>query len=329
MRRARAGFPLAHVPAHCAGPPGQTGCCVHALSAPYTTLTSLPNTQFASLTTRPSPLRPSAPLPRPSPPARTLFIGVESTPNPDALKFLPQDTVVLPESFGQGMHFSDAASAAGSKLVRRLLKTPSVTGVFLGRDFISVNKTEGVQWAQLRPILLNAMMDEFAEAAARGGSIIEAGGDASSAPVSADTAPSPDDTEVVSLIKELLETRIRPAVQEDGGDIFFRGFDADTGLVSLQMAGSCVGCPSSTATLHSGVENMLKHYVPEVTGITQVKSEVRVFGVREKGRQNYLSCLPGRCISPPPPTPFSPQLATQGEAEVASLEAKLAAAGAT
>ena len=160
-------------------------------------------------------------------------------------------------------HYKDLASAKGSKLVRKLLKIEPVTGVFLGRDFVSVNKEEDAEWMVLRPLVLNAIMDAYAE----GGPIV------SEVAEKSDTAINDDDDEVVALIKELLESRIRPAVQEDGGDIFFMGFDADTGIVQLQMAGSCVGCPSSTQTLKHGVENMLMHYIPEVEGIEQVEDD--------------------------------------------------------
>ena len=124
----------------------------------------------------------------------------------------------------------------------------------------------------LRPIVLNALMDALAESAERGTGLVEASSSSPShAANGAGTAVSDDDDEVVTMIKELIETRIRPAVQEDGGDIFYAGFDAASGIVRLKMAGSCVGCPSSSATLKNGVENMLMHYVPEVKGIEQVK----------------------------------------------------------
>lgn len=194
---------------------------------------------------------------------RSLFVRMDSTPNPDSMKFVPEGETVLPEEFGTGIHFSTIKDAKGSKLVRRLLKIDPVTDVFLGRDFISVNKQEEVDWQVLRPLVLNAIMDEMAS----GEPVITEAVSAS------DTAITEDDSEVVALIKELLETRIRPAVQEDGGDIMFKGFDEDTGIVKLQMAGSCVGCPSSTLTLKQGVENMLMHYITEVEGIEQVFDE--------------------------------------------------------
>lgn len=143
-----------------------------------------------------------------------------------------------------------------------LLRMPGVTGVFLGRDFITVNKIEEAGWDHLKPVILSRMMDELSSGQpvlAGEFHLDRASGD-----------EDDEDDEVVVMIKELIETRIRPAVQEDGGDIFFVSFDHETGIVELKMAGSCVGCPSSTATLRGGVENMLKHYVPEVEGILQV-----------------------------------------------------------
>lgn len=203
------------------------------------------------------------------------------------MKFSPEDKIVLPESFGTGMHFKTMEDAAGCKLAKRLLKYKEITSVFLGRDFISVNKKEEVTWAALRPIVLDAMMDAYSEAEARGGDLVEAvAGSSSSSGAGAggsnsDTAITEEDDEVVAMIKELLETRIRPAVQEDGGDIFYVGFDPESGIVKVKMAGSCVGCPSSTATLRNGVENMLTHYIPEVKGIEQVKDEAEEAGEKE------------------------------------------------
>jgi hypothetical protein len=147
--------------------------------------------------------------------ARGLFVAMESTPNPDSLKFLPEDRVVLPEALGSGLHFSSAAEARGSKLVRALLKHSEITGVFLGRDFLSVNKRESAAWQPLKVIVVDAIMDAYAEQEAKGTPIVE------TPAASEDTAALPEDSEVVAMIKELIETRIRPAVQEDGGDIFF------------------------------------------------------------------------------------------------------------
>ena len=123
-----------------------------------------------------------------------------------------------------------------------------------------------MNWTPLKPIILDIIMDTFNELETKGTPIIT-----ETEPKPTDTQINPEDDEIVAMIKELLETRIRPAVQEDGGDIFYEGFDHDTGIVKLRMAGSCVGCPSSTATLRGGVENMLMHYIPEVRGIEQVE----------------------------------------------------------
>lgn len=217
--------------------------------------------------------------------SRSLFIKVETTPNPDSMKFVPDgNRVVLPEKFGTGVHFSDAAAASGCKFAKRLLKYSEITSVFLGRDFVSVNKKEDASWAPLRPLVLDALMDAFAEAdekAGKDGGKGEGGFIIEEMKPSQDTVITEEDDEVVAMIKELLETRIRPAVQEDGGDIFYQGFDPETGIVKLKMAGSCVGCPSSTATLRNGVENMLTHYIPEVKGIEQIKGEEETKGEQE------------------------------------------------
>jgi len=210
--------------------------------------------------------------------SRSLFVKIESTPNPDSLKFIPENRDVLTESQGSGRQFDTVSSAKGSKLVRRLLKIAQVTSVFLGREFISVNKLEETSWAPLKPIILDAIMDAYNELDSNKVPILD---DVSDAAINSDTLISPDDSEVVAMIKELLETRIRPAVQEDGGDIFFEGFDEDTGVVKVRMAGSCVGCPSSTATLRNGVENMLMHYIPEVKSIEQVKGQLESEGEKE------------------------------------------------
>jgi len=158
---------------------------------------------------------PPSSLARAGAPARSLFVKIDTTPNPDSLKFVPDGRQVLPEKFGTGVHFEDEAGARGSKLARRLLKHREVTGVFLGRDFVSVNKREDASWAPLKPIILDAIMDAFAELDSTGTALVEEVARAE------DTAVQPEDDEVVAMIKELLETRIRPAVQEDGGDIIF------------------------------------------------------------------------------------------------------------
>ena len=201
-------------------------------------------------------------------PRRSLFINTESTPNPQSLKFLP-GREVLPESFGTGMQFqaSDSkADLARSPLVKALFGgVKGVKSVFLGRDFLTVTKDSEENWLRLKPMIFAQLLDFFAE----GTPVVQealAGG----AGVVSDTQILDTDSEVVAAIKELIESRVRPSVQEDGGDIFFVHFNEKTGIVQVRLAGSCVGCPSSSITLRNGVENMLMHYIPEVKGIEEV-----------------------------------------------------------
>lgn len=183
-----------------------------------------------------------------------MFIQTEPTPNPATLKFLPGRAVME-----QGTaNFPDAASAARSPLAQRLFTVPGVTGVFLGTDFVTVSKDDGSEWFELKPAVLGIIMEHFTA----GQPVMLAGADEPAA------AGVEEDDEVVSQIKELLETRVRPAVAQDGGDIIFHDF-AD-GIVYLHMQGSCSGCPSSTATLKAGIENMLRHYIPEVVEVRAV-----------------------------------------------------------
>jgi len=171
---------------------------------------------------------------------------------------------------GGPVEFASARAAAGaSPLARRLFAVDGVSGVFFGSDFITVTKSESASWATLKPDLFAAISDHYASGEP---TLLPAAEAAAAAAGSADTAPHPDDDEVVAMIKELLETRIRPAVREDGGDIVFRSWDAGTGTVTLKMAGACSGCPSSAVTLKSGIENMLMHYVPEVKEVVEVSS---------------------------------------------------------
>ena len=195
--------------------------------------------------------------------ARSVFIQVEKTPNPFSLKFLPSQPVKLGAETSSGFHFTKGdAESNKSPLARKLFTVDHLTGVFIPQDFVTVSKNDEGAWSTIKPHVFSHLMDFFAE-----------GVDA----VSADDESTPRDTEildtdseVVAMIKELIEVRIRPAVQEDGGDIFYRGFDEATGLVQVELAGSCVGCPSSSVTLTNGVENMLMHYVEEVRGIENV-----------------------------------------------------------
>ena len=185
-----------------------------------------------------------------------MFIETEGTPNPATLKFLPGRDV-LGEATAD---FPAAEAAARSPLAAALFELPGVARVFLGADFITVTKTDAVAWQALKPLVLGAIMEHFLS----GRPTLE--GDAAS--VDEDVAA--EDAEVVAQIKELLETRVRPAVAGDGGDIVFRGYR--DGIVRLHMQGACSGCPSSTATLKHGIENMLRHYVPEVVAVEQVAS---------------------------------------------------------
>ena len=185
-----------------------------------------------------------------------MFIQTEATPNPATLKFLPGREVM---GDGRVADFADADTAAASPLARRLFEVDGVTGVFFGSDFITVTKADG-EWQHLKPALLGAIMEHFTS----GAPVIHEGN--GGADVHA--AHEGDDVEIVDQIKELLDTRVRPAVAQDGGDITFQGYD--NGVVYLNMQGACSGCPSSTITLKRGVENMLRHYVPEVTEVRQV-----------------------------------------------------------
>jgi Fe-S cluster biogenesis protein NfuA len=185
-----------------------------------------------------------------------MFIQTEATPNPASLKFLPSRAVM-----GEGTaNFTDAEAAQRSPLAERLFRVQGVTGVFLGSDFVTVTKADDTDWDVLKPALLGIIMEHFTA----GRPVILAD---APAPVSKGDADAEDD-EIVVQIKELLDTRVRPAVAQDGGDITFEGFE--DGIVYLHMQGSCSGCPSSTMTLKSGIENLLKHYVPEVVEVRSV-----------------------------------------------------------
>lgn len=186
-----------------------------------------------------------------------MFIQTQPTPNPHSLMFMPGQKVL--ESGTK--EFQNARAGMASPLAKRLFAVDGVTAVFFGSEFITVTKQEDASWATLKPLLFSAIMDHYASGAAI---VTDEATQAAS-----DTAIHEDDDEVVAMIKELLETRIRPAVQEDGGDITYRAFDADTGVVTVKMMGACSGCPSSTITLKSGIENMLMHYIPEVKGVVE------------------------------------------------------------
>lgn len=186
-----------------------------------------------------------------------MFIQTEATPNPATLKFIPGRVVVD----GTPVEFSSREAAGRSPLAEKLFDVPGVTGVFYGSDFITVTKASG-EWQQLKPAILGAIMEHYM----------------SGAPLLADGTGQSDvdlddkgeffdeaDAETVDMIKDLIETRVRPAVANDGGDITFRGFK--DGIVYLNMKGACSGCPSSTATLQHGIQNLLKHFVPDVVEV--------------------------------------------------------------
>ncbi len=185
-----------------------------------------------------------------------MFIQTEATPNPEVLKFLP-GRQLLP---GASREFTTPAEAAASPLARALFALEGVTRVYFGDDFLTVTKDPDREWAHLKAPILAEIMDHFTSGAAL---------------VEGDEAPADEEVyegetaQIVAEIKDLIDTRIRPAVAQDGGDILFSRFEPATGVVWLNMRGACSGCPSSAATLKSGVENLLRHYVPEVTRVEQ------------------------------------------------------------
>ena len=188
-----------------------------------------------------------------------MFIETEMTPNPATLKFLP-GRPVMP---GGTLDIRDAKAAEQSGLARALFTIDGVSGVFFGSDFVTVTKAGG-EWQHLKPAVLGAIMEHFTA----GAPLLEGNATAGAPSEDDEEFFDADDEETVETIKELLETRVRPAVAGDGGDITFKGFRG--GVVYLTMRGSCAGCPSSTATLKHGIENLLKHFVPAVAAVEQV-----------------------------------------------------------
>ena len=185
-----------------------------------------------------------------------MFIQTEATPNPATLKFLPGRAVLDTGT----LDMATKEAAAQSPLATRLFDVPNVSGVFFGSDFISVTKTDG-EWQQIKPAILGAIMEHYMT----GAPLLSADAAAGEA---ADEFFDEKDSETVELIKDLIETRVRPAVAGDGGDITFKGYKE--GVVYLTMKGACSGCPSSTATLQHGIQNLLRHFVPEVTEVRPV-----------------------------------------------------------
>ena len=185
-----------------------------------------------------------------------MFIQTEATPNPATLKFIPGEPVVE----GAPRDFRSADDADASPLAARLFTVNGVTGVFLGADFITITKDDG-EWQHLKPAILGVIMEHYLS----GAPVLS---DDGSAELPSEEFFDEGDEEIVSTIKELLDTRVRPAVAQDGGDITFHGFKE--GVVFLHMKGACAGCPSSTATLKHGIENLLRHFIPEVAEVRPV-----------------------------------------------------------
>lgn len=189
-----------------------------------------------------------------------MLIETETTPNPATLKFLPGRTVMDSGT----RDFANPEEAEASPLADALFGLGDVTGVFFGRDFVSVTAAPGVDWSNLKPDVLGLLLDHFSADMP----LFRPGSAAGITVPSEDFAEDPADADIVAQIRELIDTRVRPAVANDGGDIVYRGFDK--GKVYLQMQGACSGCPSSTATLKQGIEQLLRHYVPEVTEVRAV-----------------------------------------------------------
>lgn len=185
-----------------------------------------------------------------------MFIQTEATPNPATLKFIP-GRVVLDSGT---LEFANPEAAARSPLAQRLFAVPGVNGVFYGSDFITVTKNDG-EWQHMKPAILGAIMEHYMS----GAPMLADGSVDGDDDDTADEFFNESDAETVTMIKDLIETRVRPAVASDGGDITFRGFR--DGIVYLNMKGSCAGCPSSTATLQHGIQNLLKHFVPDVVEV--------------------------------------------------------------
>mmetsp|Transcript_5837 Transcript_5837/g.8556 ORF Transcript_5837/g.8556 Transcript_5837/m.8556 type:complete len:250 (+) Transcript_5837:2-751(+) len=218
---------------------------------------------------------------------RRLFIQTESTPNPEALKFIPGKPVL--ESGTRD--FRSLKEAQASPLARRLFAAEGVASVFLSVEFVTVGKSKEADWLALKPLVFGAIMDHYAA-----GEPALNDGDGADEEVDSLTIRD-DDSEVVQMIKELLEMRIRPSVQEDGGDIVYRGFDEETGIVELQMQGSCAGCPSSSVTLQAGIENMLRHYIPEVKEVRDVGNDADELDENEGFEVNMMDMVKTK---PPP-----------------------------
>ncbi|MCP5085656.1 MAG: NifU family protein [Rhodobacteraceae bacterium] len=185
-----------------------------------------------------------------------MFIQTESTPNPATLKFLPGEAVLATGT----ADFITLEAAESSPLATRVFAVSGVVGVFFGPDFVTVTKTDETDWNHIKPAILGAIMEHYQS----GAPVMSEQSD----PVGGHQDHDGPDSEIIQQIKDLLDTRVRPAVAQDGGDITFHGFDR--GVVYLHMQGACAGCPSSTITLKMGIENLLRHYIPEVTEVRPV-----------------------------------------------------------
>jgi len=198
-----------------------------------------------------------------------MFIQTEDTPNPQSMKFLPGQKVLGLDENGRpalGIDFPSAESATASPLAMALFETDGVMGVYLGADFVTVTKAEAVEWMHIKPAVLGVIADHLTA----GIPVIDEGAMSAGKPATSLDEYEGEDREVVEQIIDLIDTRVRPAVAADGGDIVFKHYEPRTGVVFLSLHGSCSGCPSSTMTLKSGIENMLKHYVPEVVKVEAV-----------------------------------------------------------
>lgn len=189
-----------------------------------------------------------------------MFIQTEETPNPNTLKFIPGETVLGSET----AFFINAQEAESSPLAKALFTTPHIRAVFFGSDFITITKSEDADWAHLKPELLTTIMEHYVS----GLPMMAEGGTSPAAAAPVSVTYSEDEQKIVDEIKELIEMRVRPAVAQDGGDIIFHSMQK--GTVYLELHGSCSGCPSSTLTLKDGIENMLKHYIPEVKSVEAI-----------------------------------------------------------
>ncbi|KAL4260972.1 NifU family protein [Pleurotus pulmonarius] len=204
--------------------------------------------------------------------ARSMFIQSEATPNDDSLKFIPGVPVM-----GEGTaEFLDTRSALKSPLAIRLMGIEGVKAVFYGPDFVTVSKDSENPWAVLKPEIYSILMEFFSS-----GQSLFRSEEEKDAAGPQDTKILDTDSETVAMIKELLETRVRPAIMEDGGDIEYRGFNEESGVVSVKLKGSCRGCDSSTVTLKSGIERMLMHYIPEVKAVEQVLDQEEEIALNE------------------------------------------------